>query len=110
MTAIDADLAGFVAHSPGGPDRLELLVRGARCAACMAKIEKAAGAARGVEHARLNFSTGKLSVIFGAGKPEPADVIRAVEAAGYSATLFDPEAAKIRRRASRFWICGARKR
>lgn len=93
MTAVDADLSGFVTHSPDGADRLELLVRGARCAACMARIEKAAAAVRGVEHARLNLSTGKLSVAFHAGLSDPADVIHAIESAGYSATLYDPDAA-----------------
>ena len=93
MTALDANLSGFVTHTPGKADRLELLVRGARCAACMAKIEKAAAAVRGVEHARLNLSTGKLSVTFQAGRADPARVVHAVETAGYTTTLFDPEAA-----------------
>ncbi len=93
MTAFDADLSGFVTHKPGEADRLELLVRGARCAACMARIEKAAAAVRGVEQARLNLSTGKLSVTFRAGKADPARVVHAVEAAGYTTTLFDPESA-----------------
>ena len=90
MTALDADLSGFVTHTPGEADRLELLVRGARCAACMAKIEKAAAAVRGVEHARLNLSTGKLSVTFRPGKADPAQVVHAVETAGYTTTLYDP--------------------
>jgi Cu2+-exporting ATPase len=93
MTAVDVDLSGFVAHSPQGPDRVDLLVRGARCAACMAKIEKAAAAAPGVSHARLNLTTGKLSVTFAGARADPGAVIHAVEAAGYSATMFDPEAA-----------------
>lgn len=93
MTAVDADLSGFVGHSPDGPDRLELLVRGARCAACLGKVERAAAAVRGVAGARLNLTTGKLSVTFSGVGPDPAAVIQALDAAGYGASLFDPEEA-----------------
>jgi Cu2+-exporting ATPase len=94
VTALEADLSSFVAPTREGRGRLELLVRGARCAACMAKIERAAAAAPGVDEARLNLTTGKLSVSFKTAKGDPAGVIHAVEAAGYSASLFDPLAAK----------------
>ncbi|HTX49919.1 MAG TPA: heavy metal translocating P-type ATPase [Caulobacteraceae bacterium] len=94
MSAIDADLSGFVAAAPEGGGRLDLLVRGARCAACLAKVEKAAASAPGVGDARLNLTTGKLTVRFAKPDGDPAGVIRAVESAGYAASLFDPEAAK----------------
>jgi Cu2+-exporting ATPase len=94
MTALDADLSGFVSRSTDGQARLELLVRGAHCASCLAKVEKAASGVPGVDNARLNLTTGKLSVAFKTSRPDPAKVIAAVEDAGYSATLFDPETAK----------------
>jgi len=94
MTALDADLSGFLSRSADGQAHLELLVRGAHCASCLAKVEKAAAAAPGVDNARLNLTTGKLSVAFKTARPDPAKVIAAVEDAGYSATLFDPETAK----------------
>ncbi|MBV9994539.1 MAG: heavy metal translocating P-type ATPase [Caulobacteraceae bacterium] len=94
MTAIDVDLDAFVERSPGGRGRLELLVRGARCASCLSKIEHAAGAVAGVETARLNLTTGKLTVGFGEGQGDPAQVVAAVEDAGFTAVLYDPAAAK----------------
>ena len=42
--------------------RIELLVKGARCAACLSKIERGIKALPGVEDARLNLTTGKLAV------------------------------------------------
>ena len=93
MSVADTDLSRFVAPTAEGRGRLELLVRGARCAACLSKVERAAAAAPGVEAARLNLTTGKLSVTFKARTGDPSAVIRAVEAAGYGAGLYDPEAA-----------------
>ena len=94
MTTLDADLAGFVTSGADGHAHIDLLVRGAHCAGCMAKVEKAVNTAPGVDHARLNLTTGRLSVAFKALRADPASVIAAVEDAGYSATLFDPETAR----------------
>jgi Cu2+-exporting ATPase len=94
MSIAEADLSGFVATDAKGHGQLELLVRGARCAACLSKVERAAQSAPGVEEARLNLTSGKLSVHFRSAKGDPAAVIEAVEAAGYTASLFDPETAK----------------
>jgi Cu2+-exporting ATPase len=88
------DLSAFVGEAPGGGGSVALLVRGARCAGCMAKIERAVKALPGVEDARLNLTTGKLTVrCKDRRRADPGRVIQAVEAAGYSATLFDPKAA-----------------
>jgi Cu2+-exporting ATPase len=94
MTTLNADYSGFVTRSPNGEARLELLVSGAHCASCMSKVERAAGRAPSVDQARLNLTTGKLSVLFKTGSIDPAGVIAAVEAAGYAATPFDPEIAR----------------
>jgi len=51
---------GAFVRREGGLNRLELLVRGARCAGCLAKIEKSLLAMPGVEEARLNLTTGQL--------------------------------------------------
>ncbi|HVN02178.1 MAG TPA: heavy metal translocating P-type ATPase [Caulobacteraceae bacterium] len=94
MTVIDTDLSAFVAAAPEGRGRVELLVRGARCAACLSKIEHAAAQAPGVEAARLNLTTGKLTVILRTARGgNPGPVIAAVEAAGYPCSPFDPGAA-----------------
>ena len=94
MSVVGVDLSSFVAPTADGGGRVELLVRGARCAACLAKVETAAAGAPGVATARLNLTTGKLSVAFKRGAGDPAGVIRAIEDAGYGASLFDPDAAR----------------
>ena len=97
MTALDIrsglagqDLSGFVRAEPGGGSGLELLVRGARCAGCLAKIERGITALPGVETARLNLTTGRLAVRWRAGRADPQAVVRALEDMGYQSAPFDP--------------------
>lgn len=89
-----ADLSAFV--KPGSRDEglLELLVSGAHCAGCMARIEGDIGRLSGVISARLNLSTGRLAVTLSRGG-DPALVLETLERIGYPATLYDPEAAEI---------------
>jgi Cu2+-exporting ATPase len=84
------DLSAFVARDGEARGRLELLVTGARCGACLAKIEKAAREAPGVEAARFNLTTGKLAVTLAPRSGDAAVVVDALDAAGYPATPFDP--------------------
>ncbi|RAK52995.1 heavy metal translocating P-type ATPase [Phenylobacterium deserti] len=85
------DLSAFLKRRDGGSPTLELLVKGARCASCLSKIEREAAAVGGVESARLNLTSGKLTVAFRSAQgADPAAVIAAVEAAGYPATPYDP--------------------
>lgn len=88
--ALVRDLSAFVARDADDRGRLELLVRGARCGACLAKIEKAARETAGVETARFNLTTGKLAVTFSGPNGDPGLVIDALDRAGYPATPFDP--------------------
>jgi Cu2+-exporting ATPase len=82
-------LEAFV-RSGEAADRIELLVKGARCASCMARIEGAAKAVPGVASARFNLTTGKLSVTTERGVADPARLIEAVTALGFTAVPFDP--------------------
>jgi len=84
------DLSAFVARGDDEHGRLELLVRGARCGACLAKIEKTAREVAGVAGARFNLTTGKLAVTFDSMTGDPAAVVDALDRAGYPATPFDP--------------------
>ena len=84
------DLSAFVTRDDADHGRVELLVTGARCAACMAKIERVASAAPGVAAARFNLTTGKLAVRFLGPKGDPGLIIDALEQEGYPATPFDP--------------------
>jgi Cu2+-exporting ATPase len=107
MTSLDADFSGFLSQGEDGAQTLELMVRGARCAGCMAKIEGAAAAVPAVNRARLNLSTGKLAITFDGPGADPAQVIEAVEAAGYPARLYDPAAVEVEhdREGRRLTLC-----
>ncbi len=84
------DFSAFVHRDGEGIATLDLLVKGARCAACMAKIEQSVGALRGVTSARMNLTTGKLTVGFGRGTGDPGEIIAALDRLGYPATPYDP--------------------
>lgn len=82
------DPTAFVTESRGRK-ALDVMVRGASCGGCLAKIETALGNLPGVEVARLNLSTGKLRVEW-AGTLAPRRIIETVSSLGYGAAAFDP--------------------
>ena len=81
------DLSALVRLDAGGADAFDVAVKGARCANCIAKIEQGVGAIPGVEHARLNLSTGKLAVL--SRKVPPQVILRRVRDLGYEARPFE---------------------
>lgn len=95
--AMVPDMDAFVRCGADGRTGVDLLVRGARCAGCIAKIEKAVTALPHVSSARLNLSLGRLAVHFADGQGSPAAIIAALEALGYEATLYEPGAARVER-------------
>ena len=56
------DLSRYVHQRADGGEEFEILVKGARCANCIAKIEAGVKGVAGVAAARLNLSSGKLVV------------------------------------------------
>jgi Cu2+-exporting ATPase len=88
-----ADPDAFVRRDSEGRDTLELMIEGARCAACIKKIEGGLLALPGVADARLNLSTGRLRVVWSSGALTAQRVADTVEKMGYGASAFDPEAA-----------------
>jgi Cu2+-exporting ATPase len=89
-----ADPAAFVRKDQQGREALELMVQGAKCAGCIRKIEGGLLALPGVVDARLNLSTGRLSVAWRGGAVKAQQVTDALAQLGYAAAAFDPEAAK----------------
>ena len=87
------DLSAFVTPAADGGGRLDLLVSGAHCAACIARIEGELAGTPGVASARLNLSTGRLAVNLVPGG-EPGRILRVLERIGYRATPFDPGSAR----------------
>jgi Cu2+-exporting ATPase len=85
---IAQDPSAFVTLTDGRK-ALHVIVRGAKCASCLGRIEGTVGRLPGVETARLNLSTGKLHVVWRGGLA-PRKVIEAVTELGYGASAFDP--------------------
>ena len=74
--------------------RLDLAVFGAKCAGCIRKIEGAMNALPGMQSARLNLSTGRLSLVWTDGAFEPRLISERIDRLGYRSAPFDPEAAE----------------
>jgi P-type Cu+ transporter len=69
-------------------ERLELPIEGMTCASCAARIERRLNRLEGVA-ASVNYATEKAAVQFDPASVAPAQLIEAVEAAGYHASLPD---------------------
>jgi len=67
-------------------ERLELPITGMTCASCAARIEKRLNKLEGVR-ASVNYATERASVSYPADTLTPADLVAAVERAGYHAVL-----------------------
>jgi Cu+-exporting ATPase len=76
-------------------DHVELPITGMTCASCANRIERRLNQLDGVS-ATVNYATEKASVEFDPGTVAPADLVGAVEDAGYQAVLpsRDPAAAE----------------
>src|SRR5580692_5150554 len=85
---IASDLSRYVRKSNVGAATFEVAVWGARCANCIAKIEAGVKALDGVSDARLNLSTGKLSVQWRGDAVTPQAIIQRVRALGYEAQAY----------------------
>jgi Cu2+-exporting ATPase len=88
------DVSAFVKRQ-GADARLDLLVPSARCAACLGKIERGVAALPGVESARLNLTSHKLSVTFRGAGADAAGVVRTLDRLGYAASPYDPGQARV---------------
>ena len=73
---------------PGGLRQSDLAVPGVHCGACITNIEKALGSLDGVEQARVNLSTRRVSVRWrgDAGAPPLSDTLARL---GYESHLFE---------------------
>jgi len=69
-----------------------LAVSGLSCAACVGRVERALAAVPGVGEVAVNLATGRAVVRHRAGIVDPADLVAAVAAAGYTAEPLDAQA------------------
>ncbi|KAA5805362.1 cadmium-translocating P-type ATPase [Alkalicaulis satelles] len=88
----DGEAAAFI-RERGDARALDLAVEGAWCGACISKIEGGVGELPGVRRARLNLSSGRLTVSFDGPDALAEHIVRAIEALGYGARPYLPETA-----------------
>jgi len=72
--------------NPTGSTRLDLPITGMTCASCAARIEKRLNRLDGVD-ASVNYATERASIAFDPHLVQPDELVAAVEAIGYGATL-----------------------
>ena len=68
-------------------ERLALPIEGMTCASCANRVEKSLKAVDGVVSATVNYATEQAAVDFDPVRVAPDDLLTAVEAAGYRASL-----------------------
>ena len=93
MAAIDAsgiDPEAFV-RTRGGHQEIDLLVSGVHCAGCISRVETTMRDFAGVSNARLNLSTGRLSLAWNGPAVQARAMVKKLGEIGYPATPFEPE-------------------
>ncbi len=73
-----------------GLSRIELIVPGIHCAACMSTIETALKVLPGVTAARVNLTARRVAITWRDGEAEPQAFIERLAKLGYPARPFDP--------------------
>lgn len=86
--AVTQDPSAFVTEVKGRRV-LDLMIRGASCAGCIAKIETALMRLPGMQVARLNLSTGRIRAEWTGGLAATI-IIEAIVKLGYGAAAVDP--------------------
>ncbi len=82
----------FAEEKAGGISQMTLMVEGVHCAACIQKIESALMRHPDVIHARLNFSTKRLTVEWNGQVNRADEMAQVVSAQGYKVQPYDPKA------------------
>ena len=78
-----ADFSGDTTAS--GAREITLAISNMHCGGCLRSVERAAMSVKGVESARANLSAKRLSVVLDLEKATEADVVAALERAGFQA-------------------------
>ena len=86
------DLSAFVERGGDGTASLNLLVNDVHCAHCIATIENAMRAERGVLDARVNLTTRRLFLRWSDGDADPGTLVGRLDGLGYPAVPYSPAA------------------
>jgi Cu2+-exporting ATPase len=86
------DFDRFITTDPPGTNRLELIVDGLQCAACVWLIEAVLARRPEVIEARLNMTTRRLRLVWRGSRTSAETLVGDVAALGYRAVPFDARA------------------
>lgn len=86
-------LASFV-KKDGQQASLDLVIGGARCGGCLAKIENGLREQPGVNQARMNLSTSRLHIVWDGGADRADGFARNLESMGFTAGPYIPDDAE----------------
>lgn len=89
-TAPRSSLDLFVAEAAPGLARIDLHVPAIHCAGCIRKAEAAVRALPGIAHARVNFTTRRLTAEWTPGTTTPDAIVEALDKVGFEARPFVP--------------------
>lgn len=89
---VSAPQAEPVAPDPDQPAGAELNITGMTCASCVRRVERALSKTPGVTEANVNLATERATVTYRPSETALADLIAAVERAGYGAESLVPAA------------------
>lgn len=88
-----SDVSSFVRSDDAtGLKSLDLMVEGVHCGGCVRKIERALEAEPDVTTGRLNLTTRRLNLVWRGTAERGNELVRTIEALGYAAVPFDPDA------------------
>ncbi|MEL6686416.1 MAG: heavy metal translocating P-type ATPase, partial [Pseudomonadota bacterium] len=94
----EQDFSAHVTQGADGFDSLRLIVRGAHCGGCMRKIENGIGAIEGVQSARFNLTTARLTTQWDPAECDAQTIREKLSSLGYAATLDLPDQAQAERK------------
>lgn len=85
------DVGAFIIDHPDGRHSLHLMIEGIHCGGCVAKIERAARSLPGIEDARVNMTTRRLTATWDGGAGLGNRLVSTLSDLGYNAVPYDPE-------------------
>ena len=86
----DTDFAPYVTQLSGGERcEIDLIVQGAHCGGCLAKIERGVSAVDGVTQVRMNLSTLRLHAAWDGAPSKVNEIVKTLYALGFGVALYD---------------------
>lgn len=94
----------YISATEDGHARINLLIEGMTCGACIRTIERSLENSVGVKSARVNFSAARLAIEFDRRTVNAETLIATLDALGYRAVPFDADAMLASRTRHEQWL------